>query len=122
MKVRAVRGAVSVEEDSEENIIDETAALMRELTEQNRIKPVKIISIQFTVTADLTSLNPAAALRKATGLYNRVPLFVSQEPAAKNSPPRMIRVLLTYYSGFIHTPKAVYLGEAAKLRPDLALS
>lgn len=122
MKIHAVRGAISIIEDKERNIINETALLMEELTGKNRIAPKRIVSIQFTVTPDLITLNPAAALRKATEAYNKVPLFVAQEPVSKNSPSRMIRVLLTYYSGFRHKPKAVYLGEAANLRPDLALS
>jgi len=120
MKIYAVRGAVSVEKDEEEQIVHETASLMENLMKQNKLSAKKLVSIQFTITPDLQGLNPAAALRKATDIYNQVPLFVSQEPVSLNSPPRMIRILLTYYAGFMHKPQAVYLGDAAKLRPDLA--
>lgn len=119
MKVYAVRGAVSVDADEKENIIRETASLMKALSVKNKLSAKKMVSIQFTITPDLQSLNPAAALRKATDAYNRVPLFVAQEPMSQNSPPRMIRILLTYYAGRWHKPNAVYQGEAARLRPDL---
>lgn len=91
--------------------------LFRALSDVNGINERDIVSVQFTVTDDLTALNPAAALRQA-GLAASVPLFCAAEPVVKDSLPAVIRILVTFYGR--KTPKALYLNGAEALRPDLA--
>jgi chorismate mutase len=90
--------------------------LYREILSKNAIKENDIVSVLFSVTNDLTVLNPATALRKA-GLAQSIPLFASAEPYIEGYLPSVIRILLTYYgeAGPIH----VYLNGAERLRPDL---
>lgn len=90
--------------------------MYRELLEQNAILEDDIVSVMFTVTTDLTALNPATALRKA-GFAKSVALFTAAEPCIANSLPRVIRVLVTYYGS--KKPVPVYLNGAEALRPDL---
>ena len=90
--------------------------MYRELLEKNAILEDDIVSVMFTVTADLTALNPATALRQA-GFGKAVALFAAAEPCIANSLPRVIRVLVTYYGS--KKPVPVYLNGAEMLRPDL---
>ena len=115
-RLYAVRGAVCCE-----NTAESVSALIplryREILERNGIAENDIVSVVFSVTNDLTALNPATALRNA-GLAQEVPLFASAEPFIENYLPRVIRVLITFYGA--KAPVAVYLNGAEVLRPDLA--
>ena len=87
-----------------------------EILTQNAIQENDIVSVLFSVTNDLTAMNPATALRKA-GLAQSVPLFSSAEPFIEGYLPSVIRILLTYYGNA--DPVHVYLNGAEVLRPDL---
>lgn len=112
----AVRGAVCCE-NTEESITLAVGGLYRALADVNDYAERDVVSVQFTVTDDLTELNPAAALRKA-GLAASVPLFCAAEPRVKGALPFVVRVLVTFYGR--QTPKPLYLDGAESLRPDLA--
>jgi len=114
---RAVRGAITARENSREEIRQAANRLLTELLRRNRIKTRKILSILFSVTADLTRMNPAAAAREAG--FSAVPLFCLQEAQIDGSLRRVIRVLVTYGGRRWRRPVPVYLDEARTLRPDL---
>ncbi|GAB6156987.1 chorismate mutase [Desulfotomaculum varum] len=116
--VRGIRGAVTVERNVSQEIIEATQELIKAIVERNQISVEDIGSIFFTVTPDLNSEFPAKAVR-AMG-WHYVPLLCAQEINVAGSLPRCIRVLVHVNTGksqqeMIH----VYLREAAHLRPDL---
>ncbi|MDR1893687.1 MAG: chorismate mutase [Spirochaetales bacterium] len=119
MRVLSVRGAVQVAKDEPDLICQGLGGLVEELLQVNRIKLRRVINLQFSVTRDLVSLNPAAALRRR-GDYGGIPLFCSQEPDYRGSLERVIRVLILFESLFFRTPRPLYRGGAEALRPDLA--
>ena len=98
-------------------MVEALGQLMDDLCTVNNISIHDIISLHFTQTSDLTRKNAAAALRDARPEYSQVPLFCSAEPDVIGSLPRTVRVLVSWMGE--GTGKAVYLGEAAALRPDL---
>ncbi len=112
-KLKALRGAVCCDEDSQEKIGESVVSLYSEILKANRLKERDIVSIQFTVTKDLKSQNPATALRK-NGFAKTTPLFCSAEPDILGAMPKTIRILILYYGR--KKPKHIYLGEAKKLR------
>jgi chorismate mutase len=116
--LKAVRGAITSREDSVEAIREATRRLVEELLRSNRIGPERIVSLVFSLTRDLTRLNPAVVAREL-GL-TAAPLFCVQEAEIGGGLPRVIRVLLTYCAPRWKRPVPVYLGEARGLRPDLA--
>jgi chorismate mutase len=116
-RLHALRGAVSVETNSEEAIVDATRELMTQLMERNELAPEQMVSCIFTATTDLNAQFPAVAARDL-GL-DRVPLLCTQEIEVPGSLERVIRVLIHYYAGDGHAAQHVYLGEARKLREDL---
>ena len=115
--VRAVRGAVFVDENSAESIGEGVRSLVKNLVSVNQINESDIISILFSQTKDLTKANPAGSLRKDG--YADVPLFCTQEPEYPNSHPKVIRVLVTFLAGQDRRPQPVYLNGAEKLRQDV---
>ena len=115
--VRAVRGATQVNDNDDESIRSSVTELVETLQKKNHIERSDIISIVFSQTRDVTSLNPATALRSVG--YAEVPLFCTQEPEYDAGKPRMIRVLLTFSTDGSHEIIPVYLNGAASLRSDL---
>lgn len=79
--------------------------------------PNFIVSIIFSLTADLTAANPATALRRHG--YVETPLFCTQEAQVDGGMPRMLRVLLTFESLEHRRLVPIYLDGAESLRPDL---
>lgn len=118
MRTRAVRGAVQISKDSGELIEKYVGELVKTIIKANRINEDNIISIQFTITGDLRSKNPASAIRKYG--FETVPLFCSLEPDIEGAMDRVIRVLVTFDQAAGDPLVPVYLHGAEKLRPDLA--
>lgn len=118
MRVRAVRGAVCVAEDSAEDVLSSTVRLLAEVLRRNAIEPADIVSAFFTATEDLVATFPAEAARRM-GLGG-VPLMCAREIPVAGSMPRVVRVLMHF-----HTERSqaevvpVYLDGAESLRDDL---
>ena len=82
----------------------------------NGLHEKDIVSLQFSITSDITAANPATLLRSA-GFASEIMLFCSAEPNIDGSPCGIIRFLFYYYGKKKAIP--VYLNGAEKLRPDL---
>jgi chorismate mutase len=113
----ALRGAISVDENTEPQILSATSELVSAIIDRNTLDPGQMVSCVFSCTTDLNAQFPAVAAR-GLGL-DRVPLLCTQELEVPGSLPRVIRVLLHYYAAPDHEPQHVYLGEARTLRTDL---
>ncbi len=113
----AVRGAIQVREDTREAIGEAAVRLVREILRANAIAENHIVSIIFSLTQDLTALNPATGLRQVG--FASTPLFCTQEAAVVGGMPRVIRALLTWESPERHESVPVYLDGAEALRSDL---
>ncbi len=116
-RLHAIRGAISVPEDTSEAIRAATAQLLGELLGRNGLTAEDLVSIIFTSTADLVSDFPAVAAREM-GLSG-VPLLCTREIPVTGSLPRCVRVLAHCYPPPGVEVRHVYLGEARQLRMDL---
>ena len=117
MKLRALRGAITVEENEAGAILSATEELMGEVMERNSIKPEQMVSCLFTCTDDLDAEFPAVAARRL-GLGS-VPLLCAREIDVPGALPRVIRLMLHCYAEEDTPPQHVYLREAVSLRKDL---
>lgn len=117
MRLYALRGASSVDQNSADAILGATDWLMREIMKRNDLSPDTVVSCIFTLTPDLDADFPAVAAR-ALG-FDRVPLLCAQEIPVPGALPKVIRVLMHYYAPDGHEARHVYLGEARSLRTDL---
>jgi chorismate mutase len=116
--VRAVRGAIQVDADERQAILDATTELLAAVLDRNSLAPEDLISVVFTATPDLTSEFPAYAARQM-GITD-VPLLCAGEIPVPGAMPRVLRLLAHVET---ERPRAevrhVYLGGAAQLRTDL---
>lgn len=118
MAVRAIRGAIQIEADDRDAILNGTSELVGEVLHRNGIDPMDLISIIFTASPDLTAEFPAYAAR-LMGLSD-VPLLCTTEIAVPGSMPRVLRLLALVESDRHRSEiRHVYLGGAATLRTDL---
>jgi chorismate mutase len=113
----ALRGATSIADNTEKEILKGTRELVEEIMSRNELAPEQMVSCVFSATTDLNAQFPAVAARDL-GL-SHVPLLCTQEIEVPGSLPRVIRVLLHYYASNGHAPQHVYLGEARNLRTDI---
>ncbi len=116
-----IRGAVC-SGNTEQEIITAVDRMCSRIFASNNLSAPDIVSIQFTMTGDLTALNPAAALRRCScgEAVRNTALFCSVEPPVTGSLPRTIRILVTAYMDEETTPVHCYTGGAEVLRPDFA--
>jgi chorismate mutase len=117
VRLRALRGAITVDADDSGAILDATEELVRAVMERNELAADDIVSCLFTCTPDLKAEFPAVAARRL-GL-NAVPLICAQEIDVPGALPRVIRLMLHCYTDAGRPPQHVYLREAEALRRDL---
>lgn len=118
MSVRAVRGAIQVDEDDRDQVLEATTELLTAVLERNAISPDDLISVVFTATPDLTSEFPAYAARQM-GITD-VPLLCAREIDVPHAMPRVLRLLAHVETDRPRSElRHVYLRGAAALRTDL---
>jgi chorismate mutase len=117
MRLRALRGAITVEENDAEAILAATHELIGAVMERNALQADDLVSCIFTCTGDLNAEFPALAARRM-GLSG-VPLLCAREIEVPGSLPRVIRLLLHCYAEPEAPVHHVYLREAVSLRKDL---
>jgi chorismate mutase len=115
--LRAVRGAITVPEDTPEAIREGTTELLREMLHRNALAPGDLVSILFTTTEDLVSEFPAVAARHI-GL-GAVPLICAREIPVPGSMARCVRALAHCYAPEGRPIRHAYLRDARQLRMDL---
>ena len=117
--IRAIRGAIQVDANDRDAIIEATAELMSEVMTRNELTTDDIISVLFTTTPDLTAEFPALAARKIG--FHDVPLMCASEIAVPGAMPLVVRLM-----AHVSTPRErseiqhVYLRGATALRLDIA--
>jgi chorismate mutase len=118
VRLRALRGAITVEANDEQSILHGAEELISTLIGRNELSHDDIVSCLFTCTPDLTAQFPAVAARNF-GLSD-VPLMCAQEMDVPGALPRVIRVMLHCYADPGRKADHVYLRDAVQLRRDLA--
>jgi chorismate mutase len=119
MPVRGIRGATTIEKDGAEEVLAATRELLEAICAANAwLRTEDVASALFTVTDDIRSVYPARAARDLG--WTEVPLTCAQEIPVEGSLPLCIRVLVLWNTDLEQKAvRAVYLREAARLRPDL---
>lgn len=88
-----IRGAITVDANTKEAIVDATEELLREMVTVNGIAETDIAAVFFTTTKDLDAEFPAVAARLRLGWGNTA-LLGAQETNVPDSMPSVVRVLL----------------------------
>ncbi len=118
MPIRAIRGAITVPDNSRTAILEATHALLQALVEANGMSAGEVIAATFSVTADLDQAYPAEAARDLG--WTEAGLMCVQEMRVEGTVNKCIRVQVLWET---EEPRSAvthrYLGGAASLRTDL---
>ncbi|UOF89716.1 chorismate mutase [Fodinisporobacter ferrooxydans] len=118
--VRGIRGATTVEQNEEAEILHATRELFDSIIEENGVLADDIASVLITVTTDLTAAFPAKAIRTKPG-WEYVPVMCTMEIPVPGGLANCIRLLV--HANTEKTQREivhVFQKEAQRLRPDLA--
>lgn len=119
MKIRGVRGAITVSKNDEQEIILAAERLLKEVIASNNIAPDDVASIFISATDDVDAAFPAKALRNLDG-WTYVPVMCMQELSVPGSLQKCVRVMIHANTEKRQEEiKHIYLDGAAGLRPDL---
>jgi chorismate mutase len=116
--IRAIRGAIQVDANERDAIIEGATEMVRAVLERNQLTASDLISIVFTATQDLDAEFPAMAARQL-GLTD-VPLLCATEMDVPGALPRVLRLLAHADTDLSRAAvRHVYLRGATTLRTDL---
>ena len=119
MVMRAIRGAIQVEQNTAQSIGDGVKELVGAIMRNNSLTPAAVISVIFTSTPDLTAAFPAAACREIG--FESVPLIGAVEVDVPGALDKTIRVMLHCETTLsAEAISHVYLRGAQALRRDIA--
>lgn len=118
MQLRAIRGAITCDDDNQGEIETKTQRLLLEMLARNEVEHEDIVSVIFTATSDLHSHFPATAARGIG--FGDIPLLGAQEIEVEGALPRTIRILMHCYSERSRDDmRHVFLDGAQVLRTDI---
>ncbi len=119
LELRALRGATTASANTREAISEAVGELIEALMRENALDGSRLLSVTFSVTADLDACFPAAIARRRSD-WGAVALLDCQQMAVAGDLPRCIRLMA---HAWMEAPRDVvhpYLREASRLRPDRA--
>ncbi len=119
LQLRALRGATTATANTPEAIGEAVRELVEALVSRNGLAGERVLSVTFSVTADLDACFPAAIARRSPG-WDAVALLDCQQMAVAGDLPRCIRLLAHAWMEVQRPAHHPYLREAARLRPDRA--
>ncbi|MGN9164116.1 chorismate mutase [Tissierellaceae bacterium HCP3S3_D8] len=118
MNMISIRGAITVMQNDEEEILSSTRELITAIEKANNLNKEDVVSIIFSCTNDLTKVAPAKAARQLG--YVQAGLMSFNEMYVENSLERCVRLMIFCNSNIRQNEvKHIYLKDAKKLRPDL---
>jgi len=116
---RGIRGAITLEVNTKEEIRNATIELLSDMLKQNEIKTEDISFAIFTLTKDLNSDFPAKYARENCG-FTQVPMMCYTELDVEGALEKCLRVLLNVNTDKKQEEiKHIYLKGAKVLRKDI---
>ncbi len=116
---RGIRGAITLEENTKEEIKNATVELLSQMIKENNIEKEDIAFAIFTLTKDLNKAFPAKYARECLD-FKQVPMMCYHELDVEGSLEKCLRILIN-----VNTLKKqdeikhIYLKGAKILRGDL---
>lgn len=116
---RGIRGATTVDNNKEEEIITVTKALLEEMVEKNSVNPESVSHVFISATEDIDACFPAKAMRELSG-WTHVPVMCMREMNVQAALKKCIRVMMVVQTeNKQQDMNHIFHNEAIKLRPDL---
>lgn len=119
MEVRGIRGATTVDNNTEADIKNATVELINKMIAENNVNLKDIIYTQFSTTLDIDKAYPAKFARLECG-FDKVPMMSTNEQVVEGSLKMALRVLMLINTDKNQSEiKHQYLKGARVLRPDI---
>ena len=119
MACRGVRGAITCDRNTREEILAATRELLEAVIAANQIDAADVASCWFTTTTDLNAEFPAVAARQIG--WTDTALMNTHEMLVPGGLPRCIRLIIHWNTTVAQADiKHIYLRGASVLRPDRA--
>ena len=112
---KGIRGAITVDNNTEEDIKNATIEILSEMVLKNNLDLDMISHVIFTMTDDLDAAFPAMFARVDLH-WKDVPMMCYNELKVQNSLKKCLRVLIVVNCGENFVPEFVYLKGASELR------
>lgn len=112
---KGIRGAITVDSNTEEGIKNATIEILSEMVLKNNLDLDMISHVIFTMTDDLDAAFPAKFARIDLH-WKDVPMMCYNELKIKGALKKCIRVLIVVNCGENFVPEFVYLKGASELR------
>lgn len=120
MQQRGIRGAITIEQNTVEEVRSATKELISELKKANGYREEDISNVIFTLTEDINCIYPAKIAREEFEEWKNVPMVCFNEMKIENSLKKCLRILITINTDKKQNEvKHVYLRGAKVLRPDI---
>lgn len=117
--MRGIRGATTVTENNEKEILTTTKTLIIEMAEKNNVEPESISHVFISVTKELNAGFPAKVLREIPD-WAYVPVMCMNEIDVPHGLKKCIRIMMVAETSLNQKEvQHVFHNEAVKLRPDL---
>lgn len=115
MATKGIRGAITVDSNTQDAIKQATLELLKALAEKNGIKQDNISHVIFTTTEDLNAAFPAKFARLDFG-WDKAAMMCFHELPVPDSLKMCLRILIVINCEDNFCPEFVYLKGAAGLR------
>ncbi len=115
MATKGIRGAITVDYNSEGDIKNATLELLNEMIKKNNIDKDRISHVIFTTTDDLNAAFPAKFPRLELG-WTDVAMMCFHELDVPNSLKMCLRIMIVVNCDVNFEPEFVYLKGASGLR------
>ena len=115
MATKGIRGAITVDYNSEGDIKNATLELLNEMIKKNNIDKDRISHIIFTTTDDLNAAFPAKFARLDLG-WDKVAMMCFHELDVPESLKMCLRIMIVVNCDVNFEPEFVYLKGASGLR------
>ncbi len=114
---KGIRGAITVDENSEAAIKSAVVQLLGEILRRNNLSEGNLSHIIFTVTSDLDAAFPAKFARIDLGL-KKTAMMCYNEAVVKFALPLCLRIMVVANCSEDFVPEFVYLKGAEMLREN----
>ena len=115
MGTKGIRGAITVDYNSEGDIKNATLELLNEMIKKNNIDKDRISHVIFTTTDDLNAAFPAKFARLDLG-WDKVAMMCFHELDVPESLKMCLRIMIVVNCDENFEPEFVYLKGASGLR------
>lgn len=115
MATKGIRGAITVNENSESAIQEAVSELLNAMITKNNIEINKISHVIFTTTQDINAAFPAKYARQNLG-FEKTAMMCFHELDVPNALKMCLRVLIVLNCEDDFEPEFIYLKGASTLR------